>query len=201
MISEEMELNQQVLENIQISSQEYMLIKTFEVFYNNENNMNLFCHIINSESNISIRLIDYFVTKYAKYNKIYYNIIENNIEQTINIYTSYKQQLKIYQKKYFDPFSRGIRIPYFIKNNCIITTIGQLNFFKWFFSKNIFNYIKLNKDIIENDMNKKKKIKYKKEKHIKNLHILTKNLQNKFFISNNLNINNKIDNIIVSFTF
>ena len=201
MISEEMELNQQVLENIQISSQEYMLIKTFEVFYNNENNMNLFCHIINSESNISIRLIDYFVTKYAKYNKIYYNIIENNIEQTINIYTSYKQQLKIYQKKYFDPFSRGIRIPYFIKNNCIITTIGQLNFFKWFFSKNIFNYIKLNKDIIENDMNKKKKIKYKKEKHIKNLHILTKNLQNKFFISNNLNINNKIDNIIVSFKF
>ena len=155
MESEAIQLNHEVLQNIKISSQEYMIIKNLELFYECEDNINLFCYIINSEAEISIRLIDHFVTKYAKHNKIAFKIYENNIEQVINIYTSYKQQLKIFQKKYFDPFSRGDRIPYFMKNNCVITTIGQLNFFKWFFSKNVFTYIMNNLDTIENDMNKK----------------------------------------------
>ena len=46
-----------------------------------------------------------------------------------------KNQLKAYSKKYFDPFGRGDRIPFFSNNTCIITTIGQLNFYKWFIEK------------------------------------------------------------------
>jgi hypothetical protein len=42
-------------------------------------------------------------------------------------------------------------------NTCIITTIGQLNFFKWFISKEIYNYVINNNILIENDMNKKYK--------------------------------------------
>ena len=37
-----------------------------------------FIPIINSESKISIRLIDHFITKYAKSNKVTYKINENN---------------------------------------------------------------------------------------------------------------------------
>jgi hypothetical protein len=199
--SEIVQLNQEVLQNIQISSQEYMIIKTLESFYDNEENSNLLWPIINSDSDISIRLIDHFVTKYAKHNKICYKITENNTEQIINIYTSYKQQLKAFQKKHFDPFSRGDRIPYFIKNNCIITTIGQLNFFKWFFTKKVYNYIRNNKEIIENDMNKKNKLGKKHfddkiKKKIKN-----NNINNKLYIKNNNIIENKTDKIVVSFSF
>ena len=153
------ELNNKIFKLIQISSQESLLLKSVEKFYENLNCYSDFVQIINSENKnnvktkISIRLIDYFVTKYSKKNKINYKIDEDNV---FSIYQSYKQQLKAFQKKNFDPFARGIRIPYFVENVWIITTIGQLNFFKWFISKNILDYVSKNKDIIEFDMNKNK---------------------------------------------
>jgi peptide subunit release factor 1 (eRF1) len=164
MLVEAVKLNQEVLKNIQISSQENMIIKSLEKFYEDIKNINLFIPIISSESNISIRLIDHFVTKYSKNNKVTFKIKEGHVESQFNVHTSYKQQLKAFQKKHFDPFSRGDRIPYFMDDTCIITTIGQLNFFKWFISKNIYDYIKDHQDDIEQDMNKKNRIEKKKEK-------------------------------------
>jgi hypothetical protein len=161
-----LELNNKMLNLIQINSQENMLLKSFEKFYSTTKYFNDFLFIINSDSKISIRLIDYFITKYSKKNKISYMLndvgTEDNNENrsNFNIYQSYKQQLKAYQKKNFDPFARGLRIPYYIKDTWIITTIGQLNFFKWFISKNILEYVKKNKDYIEIDMNKNKKSKF-----------------------------------------
>ena len=96
-------LNKQVFENIQITSQENMILKSMEHFYTNNNNVILFMNIISIESGMSIRLIDYFVTKYSKINKIIYKFND----ETVNVYASYKQQLKAFQKKHFDPFSRG----------------------------------------------------------------------------------------------
>jgi hypothetical protein len=114
------------------------------------------------------------------------------------VYQSYKQQLKAFQKKNFDPFARGIRIPYFINNTCIITTIGQLNFFMWFISKNIIDYVIKNKDIIEFDMNKTKKIKIvpRIKKSIKNY----KKFEIKYIPAKDKIINNKnTSNILVTF--
>jgi hypothetical protein len=214
-ILESTKLNYEVIKNIQITSQENMIIKSLEKFYEDESYIKLFIPIVNSESKISIRLIDYFVTKYSKNNKINYKLKENNIEQSFNVYTSYKQQLKAFQKKHFDPFSRGDRIPYFIGDSCVITTIGQLNFFKWFISKKVYEYVLNNHDLIENDMNKKNKnektknkIKESKiRKSIKstlvNISSNSMSLSNNYRpISNNLTFSNdKTDKIIVSFTF
>ena len=203
--------NNEILNNIQLTSQEYLILKSFESFYQYNKNIEIFYNIINSPSDISIRLIDYFVTKYSKNNKIIFkNQNEQNNEQNTNLFISYKQQLKIYQKKYFDPFSRGDRIPYFIGDKCIITTIGQLNFFKWFFIKNLYTYIKNNQSLIEADMNNKKKndkkeIKFKKIKlnnfyyHNKNLNKYTNN-NNKFSFNKNEKIDKNINKNIVSFS-
>ena len=120
-MSVDISLNNKILKLIQISSQESILLKSMENFYQSFNNYE-FINIIKSNSKISIRLIDYFVTKYSKKNKINYKI-DNNI---FNVYQSYKQQLKAYQKKHFDPFARGIRIPYFINNECTYNT------YEWF---------------------------------------------------------------------
>ena len=97
-----LEMNSKIHKMIEISSQENMLLKTIENFYENTINVNNFLSIINSESKISIRLIDYFVTKYSKKNKISYKIIENNVETSFYVFQSYKQQLKAFQKKNFD---------------------------------------------------------------------------------------------------
>jgi hypothetical protein len=154
------ELNKEVFDNIQITSQENMILKSLEKFYTIDDNINLFMSIVNTNSNISIRLIDYFITKYSKTHRVSYK----HNEESINIYTSYKQQLKAFQKKHFDPFGRGDRVPYFMGNMCIITTIGQLNFFRWFISKNIIEYIVSNQLSIENDMNYKNKLEKKTTK-------------------------------------
>ena len=164
---ESTKLNHEVFNNIKLSSHENTIIKSQESFYEIVENILLFLQIVTSESIISIRLIDYFVTKYAKLNKISYKLKENNIENTFNVYLSYKQQLKAYQKKHFDPFSRGNRIPYFMNDSCIITTIGQLNFFKWFISKKVYEYVLANYNTIENDMNKKNKFNKKEKKELK----------------------------------
>ena len=204
--------NQEVLQNIKLSSHEISILKSLESFYENKNNVDKIIPIIKSQDNkelnnkesnkLSIRLIDHFITKFSKNNKIVYKLEENNISYLFNIYTSYKQQLKLYQKKHFDPFSRGDRIPFFIGDTCIITTIGQINFFKWFITKKIYDYIINNTSIIENDMNKK----YKTINKIKIKTPKTKPLYyNKIKLSNTNNCIEKTQSankdIIVSFCF
>lgn len=215
-VLESTKLNQYVFKNIQITSQEIMIIKSLEKFYEDDSCINLFIPIVNSESKISIRLIDHFVTKFSKNNKINYKLKENDIEQTFNVHTSYKQQLKAFQKKHFDPFSRGDRIPYFIGDSYVITTIGQLNFFRWFISKKVYEYVLNNHVMIEGDMNKKnknEKTKNKVTKKPKNRKATKPNIStisstymssgcNYRSVSNTITFNDsKADKIIVSFTF
>jgi len=200
---ESYKLNNEILKNINISSQENIIIKSFENFYLNNDHNNVFIYLISSKSFISIRLIDHFVTKYAKNNKTNYKLKENNTEQVFNVYTSYKQQLKAFQKKYFDPFSRGERIPFFINDTCIITTIGQLNFFKWFISKKIYDYVLLNQNNIENDMNQRTRIISNKNTIKKSCKIINHYQQpsTTYRQPNMMCTDQKNDKIIVSFSF
>ena len=148
-------LNQDILKIIQLTSQELVRLKGNDEFYENTNNAQKFIDIMSGNCEVSIRLIDHFVTKYSKFNKCLYKIMDNNKEFNFNVHFDYKNQLKHYQKTHFDPFSRGDRVPFFMNNTCIITTIGQLNFFRWFISKNVFDFLVQKKDEVYNDMNKK----------------------------------------------
>ncbi len=74
----------------------------------------------------------------------------------------YKNQLKAYAKIYFDPFCRRDRINFIYgKGNELLTTVGQLNFFRWAIENNIIEYTVANMEIIEKDMNSS--LKYEKE--------------------------------------
>jgi len=52
---ESTKINQDVFKNIQITSHENMIMKSYEKFYENSENILLFISIVNSESKISIR--------------------------------------------------------------------------------------------------------------------------------------------------
>ena len=136
-----------------------LLMNKIQVYFDNEYNKNILIKILNNEFNISLRVIDWFVTNYCKKNNIYW--IENNTRFVV--YLSYKLQLKAYSKKYFDPFCRRDRIYFYYKNNDYIeTTVGQLNFFKWIIEHNIINYIKNNYEDIEKDMQSIIKLDFEK---------------------------------------
>ena len=151
------------------NTQNNLLLQTLLKFYNRDNNLNNIIPIINGDSKISLRLIDWFVTNYSKKNYIIYGIQDKRGNKTrFKVYVDYKLRLKAYSKRRFDPFCRWDRITIPYKENLHIqTTIGQLNFFKWAIENDIIKYIEDNYDTIEKDMNKRNSTARKKEKKAK----------------------------------
>jgi hypothetical protein len=126
-------------------------------FYKNRENLHKMMRIINGESKISLRIVDWFVTNFAKKNYTIYEMpVSDGATEFIRfkVYNDYKLKLKAYSKRRFDPFCRWerISIPY-DNENFMETTIGQLNFFKWAIENRIVDYIENNYQDIENDMN------------------------------------------------
>tara|TARA_B100000424_G_scaffold115071_2_gene86786 strand:+ start:8959 stop:9504 length:546 start_codon:yes stop_codon:yes gene_type:complete len=132
------------------STQNDLLLNNLLTFYKQDDNMNKMLNIINGESKISLRIIDWFATNYAKKYFTIYNIDNKRFK----VYIDYKLKLKAYSKRRFDPFCRWERIyiPY-NENSQIQTTIGQLNFFKWALENKVIDYIEENYSSIERDMN------------------------------------------------
>ena len=127
-----------------------LIIQSLQNFYSNRSDLEEILKILEGESSISLRLIDWFVTNYSKFHNISY--IHKG--QEFFVYIDYKNQLKAYSKKLFDPFCRRERI-YFQINNLptFLTTVGKLNFFRWAIEKGILDYIALNLTTIEKEMN------------------------------------------------
>ena len=134
-----------------IKDKKEIILPTLYNFYKENNNIYVILPIISGCSSLSIRVLDWFVTNYAKKYNVVYQLSYGNY---FNVYLDYKSQLKGYKKKMFDPFCRKRRIPfYYEENKCVITTIGQLNFFKWSIKNEVINYIinnfqKINADMI-----------------------------------------------------
>jgi len=134
-------------------------------FYKDEKFLTRMLKIITGETKISLRIVDWFATNYAKKNYTLYTINDStNSPIRFKVYFDYKLKLKAYSKKRFDPFCRWDRISIPYKNGtCIETTIGQLNFFKWALENKVIDYIEENYDIIEKDMNSRNSTSKRKE--------------------------------------
>tara|TARA_B100001769_G_scaffold270876_1_gene262772 strand:+ start:1132 stop:1683 length:552 start_codon:yes stop_codon:yes gene_type:complete len=132
-------------------TQNTLLLNNLLEFYDKDNNLETMLKIINGESPISLRIVDWFVTNFAKQKFTVYNLKDGG---RFKVYNDYKLKLKAYSKKRFDPFCRWdrINIPY-EENKLVQTTIGQLNFFKWAMENEIIDYINNNYNDIEKDMN------------------------------------------------
>ena len=143
-----------------------LLLESLHDFFNISYNRDKLLSILSDDKTISLRSIDWFITNYSKKNNIYYLVYSdkygnpsfddenNDYRNNMNVFHSYKSQLKAYSKKRFDPFCRRDRILFKMNDdNSVETTIGQLNFFKWAISNLVVDYIELYKDEIEYDMN------------------------------------------------
>jgi len=166
-----------------VNSSNELLLNSLNTFYsNNEEYKLILKNIINGKHELSLRMIDWLVTRFSKSNNIIYWIndtddkiydflpenddsilIKNDKFKKINVYLDYRAQLKSFKKFNFDAFRRHKRISFKIndkEDEFIETTIGQLNFFKWAFNNKIINYaIDNQKNIYEN----MSKFSYKKQ--------------------------------------
>jgi len=196
-------------------SRKDLLMNSLDIFFSKPENIIRIVPIIAGFNNISLRIIDWFVTNYSKKNNTSYIIDGRDntlLMDMLNyepiyckefiVYLDYKLQLKAYSKKQFDPFCRRSRIDYrynkhdvlqhlssltmddnniklidFFKNHSgsFVTTVGQLNFFKWILNSNIVEYIMQHLKVIETDMNNcyKKQYSNKNTKGRKKRHELS----------------------------
>jgi hypothetical protein len=162
------------------TTQNDLLLNNLIEFYKRDNNLDNMLKIITGESKISLRIVDWFATNYAKKYYTLYDIElpdkkteegTSNTDQTsakvvkrFKVYIDYKLKLKAYSKARFDPFCRWERISIPYKNGTFIeTTIGQLNFFKWAIENKIIKFIEENYDEIEQDMNSRNSTSKRKE--------------------------------------
>ncbi len=127
-----------------------LVISWLQEFYTQPGNLEVLLPILQGKSAISLRLIDYFVTNYAKKNNTSYIL---NGRQFL-VYFHYKRELNAYSKRLFDPFCRRERILFQAKGHeSFVTTVGQLNFFRWAIEKEILRHITETRETIEKDMN------------------------------------------------
>ena len=123
-------------------TQNSLLLNKLLEFYNKNDNMEKILPIINGESLVSLRLIDWFATNYSKKNYTVYPLkMKNGENKRFKVYIDYKLKLKAYSKKRFDPF------------------------FRWALENKILDYINQNVTKINNDMNNRNSTaKNRKEK-------------------------------------
>ena len=188
-------MSQTLKKDKDIQGKQELLLVSLNKFYQDTKNKECIMNILTGEGKISLRIIDWFVTNYSKKFNIEYLIktkvaspkrshtLKKHINtklskkdlskyssdnKQINIFLSYKSQLRAYSKKQFDPFCRRNRIDfYFNETEYITTTVGQLNFFRWALQNNVIDYIISHYNDIENDMNdntKKQRIHSKLQK-------------------------------------
>jgi hypothetical protein len=134
-----------------IHCKQELIVSSLQKFYAGRQDMKEILPILQGTADLSLRLVDWFVTNYAKKNNTGY-ILEG---QEFLVYVNYKSQLKAYSKKLFDPFCRRERILFQVPGEePFVTTVGKLNFFRWAIEKGVLTYLSLHSAAIEADMNK-----------------------------------------------
>jgi len=172
--------------NASILGREEVLLNSLLRFYNpdppNNQNLNILAAVSKQKTIISLREMDFTVTNYSNNNKVSYKLKNG---ETFNMYLDYKSQLRGYSKRLLDPFCRRQRIyldfatktPIFLQDSeiaeyknsedGIVTTIGQLNFFRWAITNEVIDYCFTHKEEIDREMDQQDKNKTAKKAELK----------------------------------
>ena len=124
-----------------------VLLERLKKYYsaNNSCKAAIVKNVVCGNTVLSLRIIDWFVTNYSRDFDIKY--VKRG--EMFSVYSDYKNQLKAFSKKMFDPFCRRerVNIPEIGE-----TTIGQMNFFKWAIESGIIEYSIVHVKEIEQNM-------------------------------------------------
>lgn len=183
--------------NDKLLSKESLLLQSLYVYYQEKDNIERMIPIVTGNAKVSLRVLDWFVTNYSKSNDVIFDLKKNREFIKFNVYQDYKNKLKSYNKRFFDPFCRqnkkNLTNKIAFKYNddkYIVTTIGQLNFFRWAIRNNVINYVESNLDIINSHMNKNN---YNKKKYkIKKNSVKEKNVQ-RYKINTTIDFGSKVN--------
>ena len=158
------------MQNLELNTKEVLLLKSLIIFYRDSKNLEILLRFLKgTQRRLSLRLLDWLVTNYSKNHAV---IIQDKSENMSNVefmYLAYKNHLKSYSKKIFDAFARRQRIfytfdhhvykirnsemnGYYERQDGFVTTIAQLNAFRFFISSGVVDYAIQHLEEVEHDM-------------------------------------------------
>ena len=127
------------------------LFDSLKSFYSCGDHLEQLTQVLGKNPPVSLRTIDWLVTNYSKADNRY--VTSEGCLTPTNIYIAYKAAQGSVKKKLMDPFCRRERIMF---NNSrgeeFVTTLGQLNFFRWAMKHGILQYAIENAKDIERHM-------------------------------------------------
>lgn len=151
---------------ITMDTQERILLGYLAKFYRDTDYIQkVIIPIVNNKNRkspdcISLRLIEGFIFKYCRNNKVF--IQDNDNGKMVSVYDAYQNQLSSYDKEFFDIFKRSHHILFkYAENQYFETTIGQLNFFRWLIENDILPYVEKNKEKIRKEIKQLNTMKIK----------------------------------------
>lgn len=127
------------------------LLSSLREYYSRKRRLQLIEAIINANPNsdgVSLRLVDWLITNYSKSKNVVYYVKGN----PFNVHQSYKNMLKAYSKRLFDPFRRHDRVFLEYDNHQLETTVAQLSFFRWAIENDVLKYAIQHKREIKDNM-------------------------------------------------
>lgn len=151
-----------------MSSQTLLLTSLTAYFQRHPDHRNLLFDLVTGRSPLSLRVIDWFLTHYAKSHQVIYWLDDHARRmheefpadggphlRKFHMYYEYRAQLKSYTKMYFDSFRRHERITFVLEQEplrTIDTTVGQLNLFRWALQNQVITFIQHHLTEIEEHM-------------------------------------------------
>lgn len=137
-----------------IQSKHDVLLDALTKFYAAPKHLRVLTDVLRTSGHISLRILDWLVTNYAKKHNIVYTVVDDDdAPASFNMFLEYKSQLKAYSKRFFDPFCRRDRLEFVDAGGATFhTTVGQLNFFRWAILHGVVEYGERHAKAIEDDM-------------------------------------------------
>lgn len=134
-----------------IHARQVRRLREIAAYFDEPTVLRLLVPVATATFDISLRLLDYCCTNYAKKTRVV--ICEEGI--AVHLFSLYKDWLRHYRRRCFDPFRRRERISF--ANPCnmeerLDTTVAQLNFLRWADKYRVISYVRLNLNAIEQDM-------------------------------------------------
>tara|TARA_B100001113_G_C20993784_1_gene571740 strand:- start:381 stop:902 length:522 start_codon:yes stop_codon:yes gene_type:complete len=121
-------------------------VKTFFANYKNFSQLKEIQH----NKFVQPRLIDFYVTQYAKNNPVFFVLsIDGKTYGLLDVYSSYKLQLKGYHKKMFNLFDKRREIIVESNGECVELPVARLNVYKWLIENSIIDLLYTNQYIIQ----------------------------------------------------
>lgn len=145
-----------IIERGELTEKQRELLASLDLFFTEEILRDIVIPVKKQRWTISLRSLDHLVTSFARpdsHNVEFYRSAEDQFPW--NLYESYQKNLKYGGgKNMMDPFCRGPRIRYQKGDTEVLTTVAQLNFFRWAIMNKVLDWAVEHAAAIQADIDK-----------------------------------------------